>query len=87
MQGLMADLFARERCWMRGEANTRWRFAAMGIAGQMAQGAAWQHQRAPGHVHADECDQNSWIAVEEGAKVRAWAAALSGTWPDVPSNR
>jgi hypothetical protein len=31
-QGLVADIFTRERCWMRGEVNNRGRFAAMGLA-------------------------------------------------------
>jgi hypothetical protein len=29
-QGLLKDIFALERCWMRGKENTRWLFAAMG---------------------------------------------------------
>jgi hypothetical protein len=37
MQGLMADIFDLERCWMRGNESNRWAFAAMGIAVQMAQ--------------------------------------------------
>jgi hypothetical protein len=36
MLGLVAAIFELERCWMRGKANNRWLFAAMGIAGQMA---------------------------------------------------
>ena len=37
MQGLMKEIFALDTCWMRGDANNRWLFAAMGIAVQMAQ--------------------------------------------------
>ena len=37
MQGLVKDIFELERCWMRGDANNRWVYAAMGIAVQMAQ--------------------------------------------------
>jgi len=53
MPGLMADIFALERCWRRGEANNRWLFAAMGIAVQMAQWAAWKHKRSTWHVKSD----------------------------------
>ncbi len=37
MQGLVKDIFELEHCWMRGDANNRWLFAAMGVAVQMAQ--------------------------------------------------
>ena len=37
MQGLLKDIFALERCWRRGNENTRWVFAALGIAVQMHQ--------------------------------------------------
>ena len=30
MQGLLKDIFELERCWMRGKANNRWLFAAIG---------------------------------------------------------
>jgi hypothetical protein len=42
MQGLIKDSFELERCWMRGTANTRWLFAAMGVVVQMHQYRAWQ---------------------------------------------
>jgi len=37
MQGLMKDIFELDKCWMRGNANNRWLFAAMGVAVQIAQ--------------------------------------------------
>lgn len=37
MQGLVKDIFELDRCWMRGNDNNRWLFAAMGIAVQLAQ--------------------------------------------------
>lgn len=40
MQGLVKEIFELETCWMRGDANNRWLFAAMGIAVQMAQDRA-----------------------------------------------
>lgn len=46
MQGLVADIFELERCWMRGDVNNRWAFAAMGIAIQMAQLKAWKKKRS-----------------------------------------
>ena len=42
MQGLVKDIFELERCWMRGDVNNRWLFAAMGVAVQIAQGQALQ---------------------------------------------
>ena len=44
MQGLLKDIFELERCWMRGNANNRWLFAAMGVAVQMHQYRAWQSE-------------------------------------------
>lgn len=42
MQGLMANIFDLDRCWMRGNDNNRWAFAAMGVAVQMAQLKAYR---------------------------------------------
>lgn len=42
LQGLVKELFTLETCWMRGDANNRWLFAAMGIAVQMAQHRAYR---------------------------------------------
>ena len=46
MQGLVANIFALERCGMRGEVSNRWLFTAMGVAVQMAQWTAWKHNRS-----------------------------------------
>jgi hypothetical protein len=46
MQGLVADIFELSRCWMRGDVNNRWVFAAMGIAVQIAQWQAWKQGRS-----------------------------------------
>jgi hypothetical protein len=46
MQGLVKDLFALATCWMRGHANNRWLFAAMGVVVQMHQYQAWQEGRS-----------------------------------------
>ena len=37
MQGLVKDIFELNRCWMRGDENNRWLFAAMGLTIQMHQ--------------------------------------------------
>lgn len=47
MQGLVKDIFELERCWMRGRANNRWLFAAMGVVVQLHQYRAWQAGRSP----------------------------------------
>jgi hypothetical protein len=46
LQGLLNDIFELERCWMRGNVNNRWLFAAMGVAVQMPQYRAWQAGRS-----------------------------------------
>jgi hypothetical protein len=46
MQGLVKDIFELERCWMRGNENNRWLFAAMGVAVQMHQYLAWEASRS-----------------------------------------
>ena len=46
-QGVVKDIFALERCWMRGHRNNRWLFAAMGDAVQMHQARSLQAHRSP----------------------------------------
>jgi hypothetical protein len=46
MQGVVKDIFALERCWMRGHRNNRWLFAAMGVAVQLHQAQALQEKRS-----------------------------------------
>lgn len=46
MQGLIDNIFELDRCWMRGDENNRWLFAAMGIAVQLVQWKAWQEKRS-----------------------------------------
>lgn len=53
MQGLMADIFELDRCWMRGDANNRWLFAAMGTAVQIAQLRAFEKNKSTWNVKTD----------------------------------
>jgi hypothetical protein len=53
MQGLVADLFDLERCWMHGNRNNRWLFAAMGIAVQMAQWPAYKQHRSTWSIKSE----------------------------------
>jgi hypothetical protein len=53
MQGLVKEVFELERCWMRGHANNRWLFAAMGVAVQMHQYRAWQEGRSTWAIKAE----------------------------------
>ncbi len=46
MQSLVKNIFDLDQCWMRGNANQRWLFAAMGVAIQMAQFHAYQNNRS-----------------------------------------
>jgi hypothetical protein len=52
-QGLLKDIFELERCWRRGNANTRWLFAAMGVAVQRPQYRAWQEGRSRWAIKAE----------------------------------
>lgn len=53
MQGIIADLFELERCWMRGNVNNRWLFAAMGIAVQIAQLHAYREKRSVWRIKSE----------------------------------
>jgi hypothetical protein len=47
MQGVVQDIFALERCWMRGHRHNRWLFAAMGVVVQQHQARALKAHRSP----------------------------------------
>lgn len=53
MQGLVADLFDLDRCWMHGDRSNRWLFAAMGIAVQMAQWPAYKQHRSTWSIKSE----------------------------------
>jgi hypothetical protein len=44
--GVVKDIFALERCWMRGHRHHRWLLAAMGVTVHMHQARALKRQRA-----------------------------------------
>jgi hypothetical protein len=46
MPGVGKDLFALERCWLRGHRHNRWLFAAMGVAVQRHQARALKGHRS-----------------------------------------
>ena len=46
MQGLVKEIFDLDRCWMRGNENNRWLFAAMGLTVQMHQLRALHENRS-----------------------------------------
>jgi hypothetical protein len=50
MQGLVKDIFELDRCWMRGNENNRWLFAAMGLAVQMHQLQAYKQAKSTWNV-------------------------------------
>jgi hypothetical protein len=52
MQGLVKDIFELERCWMRGDENNRWLFAATGVVVQMHQYRAWAEGRSTWAIKA-----------------------------------
>ena len=43
MQGLVKQIFDLDRCWMKGNKNNRWLFAAMGLTIQMHQLEAYRN--------------------------------------------
>jgi hypothetical protein len=50
MQGVVKDIFALDRCWMRGYRNNRGLFAAMGVAVQRHQARALKAHRSPWRI-------------------------------------
>jgi hypothetical protein len=50
MQGLVKDIFELDRCWMRGDDNNRWLFAAMGLTIQMHQLEAFKQGRSTWNI-------------------------------------
>jgi hypothetical protein len=61
MQGLVKDLFDLETYWMRGNANNRWLFAAMGVVVQRHQYQAWQEGRS------------TWAIKQAASVARGWS--------------
>jgi hypothetical protein len=53
MQGVVKDVFALERCWMRGHRHNRWLFAAMGGAVQLHQARACKAHRSTWKIKQD----------------------------------
>jgi hypothetical protein len=47
MPGVIKDIFARERCWMRGHRHNRRLFAAIGVDVQLQQAKALKAHRSP----------------------------------------
>ncbi len=50
MQGIVKDIFELERCWMRGNENNRWLFAAMGLTVQMHQLQAFKQGKSTWNI-------------------------------------
>ena len=50
MQGLVKDIFDLNRCWMRGNENNRWLFAAMGLTIQMHQLEAFNKSKSTWNI-------------------------------------
>ena len=50
MQGLVKEIFELDRCWMRGDENNRWLFAAMGLTIQMHQLQAFRSGRSTWNI-------------------------------------
>jgi len=46
MHGLVKNIFELDHCWMRGNDNNRWLFAAMGLTIQMHQLDAFKQKRS-----------------------------------------
>lgn len=53
MQGLVKEIFDLERCWMKGNDNNRWLFAAMGLTIQMHQFKAYHQRRSTWKIKED----------------------------------
>jgi hypothetical protein len=46
LQGVVKDIIALDRCWMRGHRHNRWLFAAMGVAVPRHQARALKAHRS-----------------------------------------
>ena len=53
MQGLAKDIFDLDRCWMRGNKNNRWLFAAMGLTVQMHQLQAYRNKQSTWSIKSE----------------------------------
>ena len=53
MQGLIAEIFELQHCWMRSQRSNRWCFAAIGIAMQIAQNKAFKNNTSTWAVKND----------------------------------
>lgn len=53
VQGLVKDIFELDRCWMRGNKNNRWLFAAMGLAVQMHQLKAYRNKKSTWKIKSE----------------------------------
>ncbi len=53
MQGLVKDIFDLDRCWMRGNKNNRWLFAAMGLCIQMHQLQAYRKKQSTWNIKSE----------------------------------
>ena len=49
-QGIVKEIFDLDRCWMRGNKNNRWLFAAMGLTIQMHQLIAFREKRSTWNI-------------------------------------
>jgi len=52
MQGLVKDIFDLD-CWMRGDRNHRWIFAAMDVGVQMHQLIAYRENRSTWNIKSE----------------------------------
>lgn len=53
MQGLIKNIFDLDTCWMRGNRNNQWLFAAMGIAVQIAQWKAYENETSTWKIKSE----------------------------------
>lgn len=53
MQGIVKDIFDLDRCWMRGNENNRWLFAAMGLAVQISQLQAYRKKQSTWNIKSE----------------------------------
>jgi hypothetical protein len=88
MQGLVKEICALERCWMRGHCHNRWLFAAMGVAMQLQQAKAFKGHcstwkikqevlglrtfRDPSVAHLDEREDEGRIVKRPLLETKRW---------------
>ena len=86
MPGVIKDIVARERCWMRGHRHNRRLFAAMGVDVQRHQAKAFNAHRSPWKITPEVVGLSNMPRPLRYIRIRSRTAASRTPFPSyVPS--